>query len=293
MKNQKRRVYKQSSWYVINIKSRGIQSPKTYIEALESLSNSDPLVHLRASRYISLKSLGKSQFLESDGTVKVIYINLTSYDILNPEEFYNRRKKESVSLILDPDIVANFKEVEILFIPKIHRMAFRKNSKIALNHIERYFQKALNEVAGEGLFDVDIVKSHDTIKRILSACKIYSVEADISFSNRDPSGGFKSLFDDKVNELNPDRLNIKMKGSKERPLQNVDDGLLEAIVEISESNGSVKAVVKEKESSKNTTINTAKYPALLTIDHTSQDLNTIVYNEMVSKYSNQTAKSKG
>ena len=38
---------RQTIWNVINIKSRGIQTPQTYIHAFECLKEQDPLIRIK------------------------------------------------------------------------------------------------------------------------------------------------------------------------------------------------------------------------------------------------------
>ena len=64
----KNRYKKNTNWYVINIKARDIQTPQRYIDVFERLNEKDPLIQLRGSRHISVKSYYKSQYLEQDNT---------------------------------------------------------------------------------------------------------------------------------------------------------------------------------------------------------------------------------
>ena len=52
----KNRYKKNTNWYVINIKARDIQTPQRYIDVFERLNEKDPLIQLRGSRHISVKS---------------------------------------------------------------------------------------------------------------------------------------------------------------------------------------------------------------------------------------------
>lgn len=71
--------------YVINIKSRYEQTPQKYVKLFEQLYAKDPLILLHSNRYISIKQLLKSEYLEDDGTPRMLLIKLISYDILNPD----------------------------------------------------------------------------------------------------------------------------------------------------------------------------------------------------------------
>lgn len=280
-------VRRYTNWNVINIKSRGTQTPQTYIEAFDQLKESDPLVNLRGNRYISIKSMSKTDFLENDGYVRSILVTLSAYDIIDHDRFYNTRSKENISLSLDPDIAANASEVELIFVPRVHRLAMRSSSKISLKNVHRFFLEAFNMVIGDGAFDVTIVKDKDFIERILSSSKIYSIDADITFSNRDPSSGFQSVFDQKIREMNPTKLTMNIRGTKDIPLEATPDGLIEAVANLSESNGYIKARVLEHEGGIITNINTDNYPLNMRLENTTaEDLYTSAYNELINRFDN-------
>lgn len=277
-------------WYVVNIKSRGIQTPQRYIEAFEHLNELDPLILIKGNRYISIESLQKSNYLEENGRYsRALFLKLSAYDIVNPDAFYNRRSRENVSLQWDPDLTANKKDIEIIFVPSVHKLAFKKSSPISLKSVLKYFSEALTEVEGEGSFDVDVVKSHDIIQRILTSYEIFKMEADISYSNADRSGGFRRLLDDKLRGVNAQRTKISFEGSKYQPLQSGEDGMLEAVVNISENNGTVVAKIRETADSKIQIINTQKYPLNMVVNTINrEDVNTDVYNELKTRFGNNT-----
>ena len=281
------RLRRNTKWYVVNIKSRDVQTPQRYIDAFTQLNVQDPLVLLRGSRHISIKSFQRSQYLDCNGYPRALYLKLSAYDILNPDAFYNRRQRESVSLQLDPDIVANEKETEIIFVPSVHRLAFRTATPISLSYIVKYFSDGLSMVDGEGHFDVHVVKDHDVIERILMSHEIFKIDAVISYSNADPSLGFHNVLDNKLRRARASRMRMTFEGTREQPLQAEDDGMIAAIVGISESNGCVEARVRETENANISTIKTKDYPLKMDVQITDRaDGFTDAYNELVSRFGN-------
>lgn len=267
---------------VLNIKSRREQTSKKYVELLENLLKNDPLVHLQGNKHISMESLYKSEVLEKDGTPKVMYGQLSTYDILDPESFYNRREKEMVEISLDPDIVANLKHEEFYFVPYAHRLVFKSSGKITLNQFEKFFSKAFDIVEGEGAIDVIVVKDRDVISRILSAKEIYTLCASITFSNKDFSKGFIQVFDEKTKEADIHKMDINMVAPQDESLNVEKDGLVEAVVKISESNGSVKAKVRESEGKKRIEIDTKDYPMKIEIRNRKSAFLGEVYSQIMS-----------
>lgn len=278
---------RQTIWNVINIKSRGIQPPQTYIHAFECLKEQDPLIQLRGNRHMSIKSMSQASYIEKEGYSRSILVKLSAYDILDSDKFYNKRSKENVSLYLDPDIVANESEIELIFVPKIHRFAMPKSSKISLKNVLKYFQEALDKTMGANSFDVTIVKDKDVIQRIFSSYAIYSIEADLTYSNRDPSQNFQTVFDQKIREMNPTQFKMNIKGTKDQPLEAPSDGLIEAAANMSESNGYIKARIREQESGKVTTINTERYPLNMQVNNAGDDIYTATYNELINRFGNE------
>lgn len=267
--------------FVVNIKSRHIQTPKRYVELFNKLKNEDPLIPLQGNKYISIKNLFSTETQEEPGVPKMIYGKLTTYDLLDPEAFYNRKKKEIVDVKLDPDIVANIKEMDFYFLPKFHRLTFSSRGKITLNQVLKFFDGGFVITEGDGEVDVNTVKSQDIIDRILKANKIYSLEASITFSNKDLSDGFYKLFDEKARETEARKIGLNFTGTKDEPLNAVGDGLVNAVVKVSQSNGVVKAAIQEVEGAKTTRINTGDYPMIIECERRETNF----FAELYSKFS--------
>ena len=108
---------RRSTWYAVNVKARarGNMNPQYYTDVILRLQEFDPLVHLRGDRYMSIRSVVYSEIHDSENIPNWIKITLSAYTIHNSEDFYNRRSKEDVEIILDPDIVANKKESVLIF----------------------------------------------------------------------------------------------------------------------------------------------------------------------------------
>ncbi|WP_321517445.1 DUF4747 family protein [uncultured Bacteroides sp.] len=249
--------------FVLNIKSRQVQKPSRYVELLNTLKEKDPLIKLQGNKYISLESLVSTEILEEPEVPKIMMGKLSTYDILDPEAFYNRRKKELVEITLDPDVVANVRKMDFSFFPKFHRLVFRTNAEITSNQVEKYFSEAFLSTEGEDMVDVYIVKSSDIIERILKATKIFSLQADVTFSNKDFSDGFTELFDKKIRESDASKVAMNMISSKDQSLNVTEDGLVEAIVKVSQSNGTIKASILEGEAKRPVKIDTAQYPMII------------------------------
>lgn len=276
-----------TSWYVINVKARRNQTPNHYVNAWKAIREKDPLVEIphTANRMVSVKRILFSNDIDENGTPTWIMTNLVAYTIINPNEFYNRRTKEKLQMKWDDDIAANMKETELFFIPSVHKIAVRKSSDITLNYLLHYLQNALDSIEPE-CFDIDVVKDHDELEKILTAHSILSIEAEVSYSNPGNTGGFQEIFEEKARSSNLSSLWIRIRGSKDHPLNTENDGLVKAIVSLSEENGSVKAIINQTETSGPEVIDTKQHPFILRIPQMINNYCTTIYNEFRTRYGN-------
>ena len=289
MENRKERVDNRiTTWHVINIKAHSNQTPSHYVNAFDSIETQDPLIEMekRTNRYVSIRSVSRSNIRTIEGLPQWIVINLVAYTMIDPNAFYNRRSKEDVEMPWDDDVVANKKEAQLIFIPSVHKIAVKRNSDITLNYILQYLKGALESVEPEG-FDVDTVKDRDTLERILTAEKLISLNAHISFSNPGRGKMFKELLDTKLREMNPSSVDIALQGSEDRPLNRDDDGLVRAIVDISEENGSVQATIQNGSRISRERIDTEDHPLVLQVLQIVNDVCSTIYNILNTRFNIQ------
>lgn len=288
MDNQNDRVdNRTTTWHVINIKAHSNQTPSHYVNAFKSIETQDPLVEMarRTNRFVSIRSVSKSNILTSEETPRWMVINLVAYTMIDPSAFYNRRSKEDVEMPWDDDVVANKKEAQLIFVPSVHKIAVRKNSGITLNYILQYLKGALDSVEPDE-FDVDAVKDRDTLERILTAEKLISLSAHISFSNPGHGNMFKGLLDIKLRETDPSSVNIELQGTEERPLNRNSDGLVQALVDISEENGNLQATIQNGSHLGREHIDTNDHPLVLQVHQIINDVFSTMYNVLRSRFNN-------
>ncbi len=280
-------INRQTTWYVINIKARRNQIPQHYVEAWSLINERDPLIELpkTTNRFASIKTMSLSQQCDNDRIPHYIETKLVAYTLVDPENFYNRRTREDTTIDWNTDIAANKKESELIFIPSVHKLVVKKSSEITINYILAYLRGALNSIEPEG-FDVDLVKDRETLDLILRAHALISIDAHISFSNHGHTDGFQAIFEEKMRETNPNSFDIKINGTQENPLHKEEDSLVETVVNLSEHNGSVKAVVKRTENSKTEVIDTEFHPFILKIPYILNDICSTIYNELRTRYAN-------
>ena len=141
----------------------------------------------------------------------------------------------------------------------------------------RYFSTALDVIEPD-MFDVDVIVQRDILERIINAHIVTHLYANISFSNHGHTHGFEAAFDDKLREMGAGRVEFIAKGSQEHPLNKDEDGMLQAIVNISEQNGFVKATIQQEENSGLEKIDSSEHPRKLIIPQIINDIRTTIYN---------------
>jgi len=285
---KERIVNRRTSWYVINVKARRQQNESHYVDAFEAIATSDPLVEVGrvSNRYMSIKSLSKSEILTNAGCPTWMQLTVVAYTIIDENAFYNRRSKEDITMEWDSDIVANKKETDLIVIPAVHKVVMKHNSDITLNYVVEYLEGALNSIESEG-FDVTTVKDQETIDKIRSAKKLISMKANISYSNPGHGNTFNGLFDQKMQASNLISAEITLQGSTDHPLSRETDGMVDAILNISEQNGTVEAIVQNGESHlSQEKIITSEHPFIMRLSQIIGSVCTTLYNELKTRYSN-------
>ena len=274
---------RRTTWFVVNIKARKKQKPSHYVEAFRAIKEKDPLIEVFGKKCISIRSMIESEYVENDNMPKWIQLNITHYTIVDPTAFYNIREHKDVDMEWNTDIVANKHEAELYFIPSVHMLAVKRNSKISLNNVLKYLQGALEDIEPEG-FDVSVVLDHDLITRILSAHAIYSYEAQISYSNPGHSKGFAKMFEDNMLTLNPNKFSLAAVGTEENPLVINDDGIIEAATRLAEENGSVKATIVESEGGRRERVDSKDHPRILVIPQIVNGICSTVYHAIMDAF---------
>lgn len=275
-------ISKKTTWFLVNIKAKRNQHTHHYVEAFKTLYKVDPMIKFPRGKHGSLKSMEISNILENDNEPKWIRMTLLSYTIVDSDAFYNKKIQENVQIDnWDNNIVANKKEADLYFIPSVHTLAFKCSSDISPKNVVLYLEKALNRIEPES-FDVNIIVERDVLNRILNAHAVYSIEAKLSYSNPGHSDEFAGAFDNKLREMEPDQFNIIAKGTKEHPLNRKNDGMLEAIVNLSERNGVIKASIRETNDSRIEKIDSSEHPKRLVLNQIIDSIASTIYNAVKS-----------
>lgn len=121
----------------------------------------------------------------------------------------------------------------------------------------------------------------------MTAEKLIALHAQISFSNPGRGGMFRSILDAKLKEMNPSSVDIVLQGSEEKPLNRDDDGLVQAIINISEENGSVQATIQNGTHLGRERIDTDDHPLVLQVRQIVNNVFSTMYNVLRTRFNNQ------
>lgn len=288
MQEKQKVINRKTTWHVINIKARTDQTPMHYVNAFRAIDSQDPLIAMERvhERYVSVRSMHECAISSATGCPHWIELNVVAYTMIDANAFYNRRSRKDVQMAWDDDVVANKKEAQLLFIPDVHKVVVKRNSEISLNYLLQYLSGALEYVEPE-TFDVDTVKDRDKLDRIMNAEKLLSLSAHVSFSNPGRGDDFCALLDAKTRESNVSSLDITMRGTEANPLQREPDGLVSSLVNLSEENGSVKAVIQNGSAIGREVIDSEDHPLVFQVPQIIGDIASTLYNAIKARFNNQ------
>jgi len=266
-----RKAKRVSTWLLLNIIARSNQKPSHYVEAFKKAADKSEIMQYGRTTDKAFKILTvEAGHKTADGIPTVMKIRLITFSVVDKDAFYNLEKQADVTIQdWDTNIVANKKEHIFYFFPLKHLLAVPRS--MTIHSAKECIYKVLNDVEPE-TFNVEVVTERNIIEQIKRADKIIRIEAKICFSNPGHPSAFKGLLDDKMRESDAESVNMTINGSKNRPLSDPNDGLVEAVIEAGEKNGEVVATVQETPDSKITKIRTSDYPRSISLGDPSEDL---------------------
>lgn len=275
--SRKEEIEKRGQLMFLNFKLTHNQSPQNYILLFEQLLAQDPIVHSRGEKFISLNSLMKDEILTNDGLPRLVYGKIATYNIIDNDAFYDREKRELVSIDLGNNIVSHFRYIDFYFSPSVHRLAFFANQTITPNQVFKYFKEASEKILGVGQINVTFETSRDVIERITKANYIEHYFASISYSNKDEFPLFSSLIDEKTRQDGIENLEVTAKPAKGEAIVPKEDGMIDATSQIAKSNGYIVATIREGENNKRVKIDTTNHPMKEAFAAKLKEINNQVY----------------
>lgn len=282
--SRKNEVEKRGQLMFLNFKLTHNQSPENYILLFDQLLAQDPIIHSRGEKFISLNNLVKDEILTNEGLPRLVYGKIATYNIIDNDAFYDREKKELVSIDLGSNIVSHFQYIDFYFSPSAHRLAFFANQTITPNQVFKYFKEACEKILGVGQIKVTFETSRDVIERITRANYIEYYFASISYSNRDEHPLFSSLIDEKTRQDGIESLEVTAKPAKGEAIVPKEDGMIDATSQIAKSNGFIVATIREGANNKRVKIDTTHHPMKEPFSSKLKDINNQMYIKIMSLF---------
>lgn len=282
--SERRMEMKRGQLMFLNFKLTHNQSPKNYVALFDELYKQDPIVNLRGEKVISLNNIFKDEIQLEDGSPRMIYGKVATYNIIDKDAFYDRKRKELISIDLGNNIVSHFKFIDFYFVPSVHRLAFFANQDISEKQIYKYFKEASEQILGEGQVNVTFETSCDVVDRIVKSKYIENYFAVISYSNRDEHKLFASLVDEKTREDNIERLEISAKPAKGEAIVPQSNGMIAATTELAKSNGYVVATIREGEDLERVKLDTTQHPRKERISTPIMEIKNTIYKMTASLF---------
>lgn len=270
-------------WFLINLIARKNQNLKHYLEALQEWKKLNPRIKLKGGKTASIKSIEPGNSLDESGNPLWYKITILSYDVLDPDKFYDSFNNQDVVLDLDPNIVANKTESQLIFFPKCHTFAYGKAQKISVNNMAIYLGESFNKVEDEG-FDVHIYNDKATLDQIRNAYSIIGINSKFTYANPGDADDFIEIYDVKNRESGAKLIKTDLVGTEKNPLKYEKGGLIDAILTSVQRNGEVEARIKEVHGEKIRTVKSKEYPLIFYTKCIAENLGITLYEE-VKKYS--------
>jgi hypothetical protein len=248
------------SYNILNIK---INSPEG-----SSIEKYQELFERLHSRKISYNSIGSNhlyvrQLFANEDEEIIQYGLISRYTEIEGDNWLNKETNEIAIFNLPENLKPNLKDYEFAFFPFAHRIAVVKsNGSPSPKTLKEFFQTALDYVADEkDQVYVHVETDKGVIERIIEAPTLKRLEVKISYTNDDIGEETKKFMDDMLKDGHVGEIEFVAKADSTKDLNQKDNPLIRGSIEMAESNGSVKATIKNSEG-KREIIETKMHPKI-------------------------------
>jgi hypothetical protein len=255
-KKEKKEKILRSKGYVISIK---LQSPhRMGATAYKSILNYLFQNKIRKSTgFGSDMILIRTQFeKEIDGNT-VIYGRFAKYTKLDGNDWIDEEELSYSKVDTPANKNPNPKELSYVFVPACHRFFIEKSTNVSLNAVANYLKEAIKEfITADEFFYVDIELSKGVYKEIFTANSVEWIEVGISYTNDGTGSAAAEIVDKQFKSAKIGNALMKFKADASKSID-LTEQFVSGVVELSRTNGFVKARIKNK---RYKTINTKDHP---------------------------------
>lgn len=260
----KNQTEKSGKYCVLNVVITPVdsQKPERYTELIKKVKDNHVRINTFADKLMMIRLL-----FEQDG---IIYGKLVNFVALQGNHWFNQATNDIVDVDVDPNLGPNSKEADFYFIPQAHRLAIKKNTKISLSQIQKFFELAFNEVTDENEeVIVNIVSTKDSIEKIIHANGVTRLYMRVSYSNNDNNEDFEAAIDKMFKEANITKATTELSGKPTNPIRLNENSYLGGQLRLCRENGYAEATVME--GGKRVKISTDSYPEVNEIRYIDEE----------------------
>ena len=209
---------------------------------------------------------------------------------VNNRKWFDRNSRAlDTSFRIPERYAANAAITEYVFIPSIHRFAYRVTAAnlIPAYSTKLFLQLALSRHLSTGyVVDVDVESDDATIDRILEAPELLRLEIHINYSNNDFTDDLQKFVEEDMKASNTGQLTIK---AVQKPGNSIDvngSKILSGALEASVSNGDASATIKDGDGKKQV-IKTVDNPKKVIIQASSENRISTLINDLKDEFRQQ------
>jgi len=227
-----------------------------YSTLIQKLFEADLKVKVHSDKYIFIRRLQ----LSSD---KKFFYGTFSRATKVEGDWIDTITKEIVTFNVPPELYANAKEVDFVFIPDCHRLCLRRDSAFSHNVIHKFLEVGLGHIVDSNSeLIINVETSEDILQRIYDAQRIKSLEVLISYTNDDFGDEFEEWMDEELKDSRISNFHYNAKPDSSGNI-NVNSRLIKGTLALSKNNGNAIARIVNSDN-KTETIKTVEHPK---IDH--------------------------
>lgn len=273
----------ESLFYVYNIRllTDRRRTSQSYQKLFLRLFSSREPVPVRKPGYVMFRTM---QTIHLAGT-EVLTGHLCRFTKLESDRWININTGGIEEHAIPAELFPNLKELEYVFLPRIHRFCLLvRRQKAPLTLVHTFLERGLNRAARDDEeVHVTLEKSRDFLEDILEAPHILNIDFHISFSNQDLNDEYTNLVDNQLRDAEIEHLKISGRARDGKSVNIRKSEFLMGAAGLVPSNGRASARIVNREGQRET-VDTADYPRTFRLRCREEDKLVTLVQRMMQTY---------
>jgi hypothetical protein len=221
------------------------RTPQSYEKLFHRLFSSREPVPVRKPGYVMFRTMQTEHIAGTE----VLKGHLCKFTKLESDRWLNINTGSIEEHAIPAELFPNLKEMEYVFLPRIHRFCLLvRRQKAPLVSIRMFLERGLNRTARDDEeVHVTIEKSHDFLEEILEAPHILNIDFQISFSNQDLNDEYTNLVDNQLRDAEIEYLQISGRAREGKSVELQKSTFLMGAVGLVPSNGHATARIVNRD----------------------------------------------